>query len=136
MIGAVFSKQDLTFNGSGTLSVTSPADHGIVCKDDLVFTSGTYTVNSASHGLDANDSVRITNADISIAAGGTDSSGMGGRDNGIFGGSEHGMGGRAGTKSSSASTSHNMSLLCVRRGGRDMVEITNSVPHALSLIHI
>lgn len=57
---AVFSKQDLTFNGSGSLTVTSPAGHGIVCKDDLVFTGGTYTVNSASHGLDANDSVRIT----------------------------------------------------------------------------
>ena len=59
---AVFSKQDLTFNGSGSLTVTSPAAHGIVCKDDLVFTGGTYTVNSASHGLDANDSVRISNS--------------------------------------------------------------------------
>ncbi len=57
---AVFSKQDLTFNGSGSLMVISPAAHGIVCKDDLVFTGGTYTVNSASHGLDANDSVRIS----------------------------------------------------------------------------
>ena len=59
---AVFSKQDLTFNGSGSLTVTSPAAHGIVCKDDLVFTGGTYTVNSASHGLDANDSVRVSNS--------------------------------------------------------------------------
>ena len=59
---AVFSKQDLTFNGSGSLTVTSPAAHGIVCKDDLVFTCGTYTVNSASHGLDANDSVRISSS--------------------------------------------------------------------------
>lgn len=67
--GAVFSKQDLTFNGSGSLTVTSPADHGIVCKDDLVFTGGTYTVNSASHGLDANDSVRITNSALSITSG-------------------------------------------------------------------
>lgn len=67
--GAIFSKQDLTFNGNGSLTVTSPADHGIVCKDDLVFTSGTYTVASASHGLDANDSVRICNASISIDAG-------------------------------------------------------------------
>ncbi len=67
--GAVFSKQDLTFNGSGSLMVTSPADHGIVCKDDLVFTGGTYTVNSASHGLDVNDSVRVTNTSISIDAG-------------------------------------------------------------------
>lgn len=67
--GAIFSKQDLTFNGSGSLTVTSPADHGIVCKDDLVFTGGTYVVNSASHGLDANDSVRITQASFTVASG-------------------------------------------------------------------
>ena len=65
----IFSKQDLTFNGLGSLTVSSPAGHGIVSKDDLVFTSGTYTINSASHGLDANDSVRIANADITIDAG-------------------------------------------------------------------
>lgn len=67
--GTVFSKQDLTFNGAGSLTVTSPAGHGIVCKDDLVFTSGTYTITSASHGLDANDSVRIANASITVDAG-------------------------------------------------------------------
>ena len=67
--GAIYSKQDLTFNGTGSLTVTSPAGHGIVCKDDLVFTGGTYTVNSASHGLDANDSVRIANASFEIDAG-------------------------------------------------------------------
>lgn len=67
--GAVYSKQDLTFNGSGSLTVTSPAGHGIVCKDDLVFTGGTYTINSSSHGLDANDSVRITDAALNIDAG-------------------------------------------------------------------
>lgn len=67
--GAVYSKQDLTFNGTGSLTVTSPAGHGIVCKDDLVFTGGKYTVNSASHGLDANDSVRIKGAELTIDAG-------------------------------------------------------------------
>ena len=67
--GALFSKQDLTLNGTGSLTVTSPAGHGIVCKDDLVLTGGTYVVNSASHGLDANDSVRIADANITIDAG-------------------------------------------------------------------
>jgi len=67
--GALFSKQDLTLNGSGSLSVTSPAGHGIVCKDDLVITGGTYLVNSASHGLDANDSVRIAEAALTIDSG-------------------------------------------------------------------
>ena len=66
---AVFSKQDLTLNGSGSLTVTSPAGHGIVCKDDLVITGGSYTVNSSSHGLDANDSVRIADATLTIDAG-------------------------------------------------------------------
>lgn len=56
----IFSKQDITLNGSGTLHVLSPAGHGIVSKDDLVITGGTYHVSCASHGLDANDSVRIT----------------------------------------------------------------------------
>lgn len=67
--GALFSKQDLTMNGGGSLTVTSPAGHGIVCKDDLVITGGKYVVNSASHGLDANDSVRIADADLTIDAG-------------------------------------------------------------------
>lgn len=65
----IFSKEDLTLNGSGTLTVISPAGHGIVSKDDLAITSGTYTINAASHGLDANDSVRIANADMTIHAG-------------------------------------------------------------------
>ncbi|MDD7388653.1 MAG: carbohydrate-binding domain-containing protein [Lachnospiraceae bacterium] len=67
--GCIFSKQDLTFNGSGSLSVTSPAGHGIVCKDDLVFISGTFTIDSASHGFDANDSIRVANASFTITSG-------------------------------------------------------------------
>ena len=67
--GALFSKQDITLNGTGTLTVTAPAGHGIVCKDDLVITGGTYMVNSAAHGLDANDSVRLANAALTIDAG-------------------------------------------------------------------
>lgn len=66
---ALFSKQDLTINGTGSLTVTSPAGHGIVCKDDLVITGGKHVVNSAFHGLDANDSVRIANSDLTIDAG-------------------------------------------------------------------
>ena len=67
--GALYSKQDLTLNESGSLTVSAPAGHGIVCKDDLVITGGHYSVTSASHGLDANDSIRIGGADLSIDAG-------------------------------------------------------------------
>ena len=66
----IFSKQDLTLNGLGSLTITSPAGHGIVSKDDLVITGGTYSITSASHGLDANDSIRITGeTSITIDAG-------------------------------------------------------------------
>lgn len=67
--GAVFSKTDLSFNGSGSLSVVSPSGHGIVCKDDLVLAGGTYSISAASHGIDANNSVRVTGAAMSIVSG-------------------------------------------------------------------
>ncbi len=66
---ALYSKQDLTINGSGQLTVTSPAGHGIASKDDLVITGGTLQVDAASHALDANDSVRFTNAALTATAG-------------------------------------------------------------------
>jgi len=67
--GALFSKQDLTLNGTGSLTITSPAGHGIVCKDDLIVTGGTYTIHSASHAIDANDSVRISETSFMMDAG-------------------------------------------------------------------
>ena len=67
--GVVFAKTDLTFNGTGALAITSPAGHGIVCKDDLAFTGGNFTISSASHAIDANDSVRISDASVTADAG-------------------------------------------------------------------
>ncbi len=65
----LYSKQDLTINGSGSLTVTSPAGHGIVGKDDLVITGGELQISAASHALDANDSVRFTGATLTATAG-------------------------------------------------------------------
>lgn len=67
--GTLFSRDDLTINGSGALSVSSPSGHGIVCKDDLVLTGGSYDIDSAYHGLDANDSIRIAGASLDIESG-------------------------------------------------------------------
>ena len=67
--GAVYAKADLTFNGSGKLTVTAPAGHGIVGKDDLVFAGGSYDITCASHGVDANDSVRCVDTDLTVTAG-------------------------------------------------------------------
>ncbi len=66
---AVFSKADLTLNGSGKLTVTAAAGHGIVTKDDLAITGGTYTVTSASHALCGKDSIRISSGSFTLDAG-------------------------------------------------------------------
>lgn len=66
---AVFSKSDLTFNGEGTLTVTADAGHGIVSKDDLVFTCGDYAVTGVNHGIVGKDSVRIANGSYKIVSG-------------------------------------------------------------------
>ena len=55
----IFSKSDLTLNGTGSLTIEATAGHGVVSKDDLVVTSGTYTITAASHGLCGKDSVAI-----------------------------------------------------------------------------
>lgn len=67
--GAVFAKDDITFNGSGSLTVTSPAGHGIVGKDDVKLAGGNITIEAAKHGVQANDSVRVAEATIDITAG-------------------------------------------------------------------
>ncbi len=66
---AVFSKSDITFNGKGTLTITAQEGHGIVSKDDLVFTSGNYVITSAGHGISGKDSVRIANGSYTIVSG-------------------------------------------------------------------
>ena len=65
----IFSKDDLTLNGAGTLSIASPAGHGVESKDELRIAGGTYSLETASHGLSANDELSITGSDISINAG-------------------------------------------------------------------
>ncbi len=66
---AIFSKDDLTLNGDGALEISSPAGHGIACKDDLAITSGTYEITAASQGISGKDSVRISNGTFTIDSG-------------------------------------------------------------------
>ncbi len=66
---ALFSKEDLTINGSGSLTVSCTADHGIVSKDDLAFTGGTITVIAAGHGLSGKDCVKVNGGSFTVEAG-------------------------------------------------------------------
>lgn len=67
--GAIFAKCDLAFMGTGTLEITSAYGHGIVGKDDVVFTGGTYNITASSHGISANDSIRIADGTFTIDSG-------------------------------------------------------------------
>ena len=64
----IFSRDDLTLNGTGTLRVTSPAGHGIVCKDELVITGGVYEIGAAKTAIRANDSIAISGGSFTLAA--------------------------------------------------------------------
>lgn len=65
----IFSKDDLTLNGAGTLTINAQAGHGIVSKDDLVVTCGTYDITAKKHGLAGKDSVRIAEGIFRITCG-------------------------------------------------------------------
>lgn len=66
---AAFSKDDLTWNGAGALTIVSQDGNGMTSKDDLVITGGSYTVTSTGHGLEGKESVRIADGTFSIASG-------------------------------------------------------------------
>ena len=55
----IFSKDDLTLNGDGSLTILSAAGNGISCKDDLRITGGKYDVTSALDAIEANDSIAV-----------------------------------------------------------------------------
>lgn len=67
--GAVFSKADLTLNGSGTLKISGKAAHGIVSKDDLVVGSGTYEITGAKKAVNGKDCVKIHDCQMTLQAG-------------------------------------------------------------------
>ena len=67
--GAVFSRDDLTINGSGELVVTASYKHGIDCNDSLHITGGTISVSAPEDALHVNDSVRLTDCALTLYAG-------------------------------------------------------------------
>lgn len=60
----VFSKTDLTLNGSGSLTIDAQAGHGVVSKDELTVTGGSYTVTAAEHGMTGKDSLAVAAAHL------------------------------------------------------------------------
>lgn len=68
--GVIFSRTDLVLNGMASLTVSSP-DIGVVSKDDLKVTGGTYIVTAATKCFETHDSIRIADGTF-VLSGGTD----------------------------------------------------------------
>lgn len=64
----IYSKDDLTLNGTGKLLVVS-TENGITAKDDLKITGGEYEISCAETGIDVHDSVSIYDGTFVIEAG-------------------------------------------------------------------
>lgn len=67
--GAIFAHDDLTINGSGSLTVTAAYKHGIAANGSLRITGGKITVTAPADTVHVNDSLHITGAAITLSAG-------------------------------------------------------------------
>ncbi len=67
--GAIFSHDDLTINGSGSLTVTAAYKHGIAANDSLRITGGTIIVTAPADTIHVNDALHITGASLTLNAG-------------------------------------------------------------------
>lgn len=65
----IFSKDDITLNGEGKLTVTSEKGHGIVSKNDLKLTSGEFEITASSHAFCGKDSIRIASGKYTLTSG-------------------------------------------------------------------
>ncbi|GIO16873.1 hypothetical protein J19TS2_64280 [Cohnella xylanilytica] len=66
---AIFSRADLTLNGTGSLDIVSAQGNGISSKDDLKITGGVYNIQSSLDALVANDAILINDGTMTIDAG-------------------------------------------------------------------
>ncbi len=60
----IFSKTDLTLNGEGRLELHAAAGHGVVSKDELTVTSGSYAIEAEKHGLCGKDGMVPPNGEF------------------------------------------------------------------------
>ena len=67
---AIFSKDDLKINGTGSLIVNANYNNGIASKDDLDIKNGDITINAVNNRLKGKDSIEIDNGTFVINSGG------------------------------------------------------------------
>lgn len=66
---ALFSKDDITINGGGSLKVTGNYQNGIRTKDHLIIVSGILDVTAVTDGIKGKDSITVKDGSITVHAG-------------------------------------------------------------------
>ncbi len=66
---AIYSSDDLSINGSGTLVVNGSYKHAIKSADSLVITGGQFELTAAQDALKGTDSIHIAGGSFSLDAG-------------------------------------------------------------------
>jgi len=66
---AIFSNDDVTINGKGSLTVDANYKNGIETDDDLKIVSGNITVTAVNDGIKGKDSLSVKEANITVEAG-------------------------------------------------------------------
>ena len=64
----IFSKDDLTINGNGSLQISSAAGNGISGKDEVTITEGVIEIEAANHAIRAKDALTITGGTFALTA--------------------------------------------------------------------
>lgn len=65
----IFSKDDLSINGSGNLTINANYNEGITTKNDLRIAGGNITITSVGNAVKGKDSVAVRNASLNITSG-------------------------------------------------------------------
>lgn len=68
--GAIFSKDNLTVNGTGTLNIKANFNDGITGKDELRITGGIIQIDSKDDGIVGKDMILAKGGTVTIHAGG------------------------------------------------------------------
>jgi hypothetical protein len=66
----IFSKDNLTINGNGSLTVKANYNNGIQSKDTLKITGGNINVDAVNDGIKGRDTIAIRDGNITVNAGG------------------------------------------------------------------
>ncbi|MDD4683451.1 MAG: carbohydrate-binding domain-containing protein, partial [Eubacteriales bacterium] len=70
LTSAIYSKDDLSITGSGSLSITTTWSDGINGRDDLMISQATLNIEAGDDGINGRDLLVISSGTITITSGG------------------------------------------------------------------